>query len=53
MKNEKKQPRIGMILEQREWMYHSELGEWLRTHPDATPTEIDQTYRRLAAKWKV
>ena len=53
MKTKQKPPRIGMILEQREWNYHNELGKWLQENPKATPAEIDQAHRRLAAKWKV
>ena len=53
MKTKQKPPRIGMILEQREMMYHQEVGEWLRTHPNSTAPEIDQMHRRLAKKWKI
>lgn len=53
MKTKQKAPRIGMILEQRDWMYHQEVGEWLRTHPNATAAEIDAMHRRLAKKWRV
>jgi len=54
MKNtKKKSPHIGMILEQREWCYHNELGKWLQDHPKATPPEIDEAHRRLAEKWKI
>lgn len=53
MKNKQKPPRIGMILEQRDMMYHQEVGEWLRMHPNATATEIDQMHRKLAKKWRV
>ena len=53
MKTKSKPPRIGMILEQRDMMYHQEVGTWLREHPNATASEIDEMHRRLAAKWKV
>jgi len=52
-KTKQKAPRIGMILEQRDMLYHQEVGEWLRTHPNATATEIDEMHRRLARKWRV
>ena len=53
MKTKGKQPRIGMILEQRDMMYHKEVGEWLRTHPNATAAAIDAMHRKLAKKWRV
>ena len=53
MKTKGKQPRIGMILEQRDMMYHQEVWEWLRTHPNATASEIDAMHRELARKWRV
>lgn len=54
MKTFKKQsPKIGMILEQREWNYHAELQRWLAENPHATPQEIDEAHRRLADKWGV
>lgn len=49
----KKPPKIGMPLEQRDMMYHQEVSEWLKTHPYANATEIDQMHRRLADKWRV
>lgn len=51
--SKKKPPKIGMILEQREWHYHMELQRWLDDNPHATPQEIDEAHRRLANKWGV
>ena len=51
--SKKKPPKIGMILEQREWHYYMELQRWLEDNPHATPQEIDEAHRRLANKWGV
>lgn len=54
MKNkQQKPPHVGMILEQRDWMYHSELNDWMRRHPTASAVEVEEMHRRLAKKWRV
>lgn len=52
-RTKKKNPAIGMILEQRDFMYHSELRRWLDSHKNASAAEIEETHRRLAKKWMV
>ena len=53
MNTKKSTPKTRMGFEQRDAMYHQEVGEWLKSHPTATASEIDQMHRKLARKWKV
>lgn len=52
-KHKKRNPAYGMILEQRDFMYHSELRRWMDMHKDANAVQIEETQRRLAKKWMV
>ena len=53
MKNTKKNPADGMMLQHRERMYFQELGWWLMNNPLASPSEIDEAIRRYTKKWRV
>lgn len=49
----KRDPAFGMILEQRDMMYHNDVRRWLENHKNASASEIDEMHRRLAKKWRV
>ena len=53
MKNAKKSAYAELEIRHRQRMYNFEVWEWLKANPNATPTEIDEMYRRMARKWRV